>query len=77
MGHRFLCSGGAHSSTASVTATRALEISYDNFLSEVAPFLDPDVAALYSEGDWDRMRTNVAVWLEEVEHRITTDGATS
>lgn len=55
---------GRHAANA---ATRAQEISYDNFLSEVAPFLDSDVAALYNEGDWDQMRTNVAVWLEEIE----------
>ena len=64
---------GQHAAKA---GSRALEIPFDSFLSEVAPFLDPEIAALYSEGDWDQMRTNVAIWLEEVEQRITTDGAT-
>jgi predicted nucleotidyltransferase component of viral defense system len=65
---------GLSSQNATQAAQRALEISYDSFVSEVAPFLDPDVAALYNEGDWDQMRADVAVWLEEVEQPTTTHG---
>lgn|ERR1700722_991665 len=51
---------------AAQAASRALEISYDNFKSEVAPFLDAAVTAMYAEADWDEMRSSVAILLEEI-----------
>ena len=47
-------------------ANRALEISFDSYTSEVAPFLDADIASLYDEAEWDRMRELVATSLEEI-----------
>ncbi|HEX4127461.1 MAG TPA: nucleotidyl transferase AbiEii/AbiGii toxin family protein [Acidimicrobiales bacterium] len=56
---------------ASEAALRALEIPFDSFRSEVVPFLDPDVAALYDEATWDQMRTGVATSLDEL---VSTTG---
>lgn len=49
-------------------ALRAMEIPYDSFRTEVVPFLDPDLAALYNEQTWDRMRADVASSLEEIDN---------
>jgi predicted nucleotidyltransferase component of viral defense system len=65
---------GLSSRYATQAAGRALEISYDNFKSEVAPFLDVEIAALYGEEDWDQMRSSVAIWLEEIGEPGTANG---
>ncbi len=51
---------------AGQAASRALEITFDRYVTEVAPFLDPDIAVLYDEDQWDRMREAVATWLANV-----------
>jgi hypothetical protein len=50
-----------------------LEIPFDNFRSEVAPFLDPDVSVLYDEATWEHMRTGVATSLDELEGATRRD----
>jgi predicted nucleotidyltransferase component of viral defense system len=65
---------GLSSEHATQAAARALEISYDSFTTEVMPFLDAEIAALYSEADWDHMRSSVATLLEEVVVPQTTNG---
>ncbi|MHB2027382.1 MAG: nucleotidyl transferase AbiEii/AbiGii toxin family protein [Acidimicrobiales bacterium] len=48
-------------------AARAQEVMYQNFCSEVLPFLDDDVAALYqSEATWNSMRESVCSSLLEI-----------
>ena len=54
-------------------ALRAMEIPYDSFRTEVVPFLDADLATLYDEQTWDRMRADVAASLEEIDN-ATGDG---
>lgn len=53
----------AHAGTA---AEKALTIPFASFTTEVAPFLEPDMAALYGESDWDGLCVIVAGGLEEV-----------
>ena len=48
---------------------------YESFMSEVAPFLETEIADLYDEADWDQMRSSVAIALNELGDRGTTDGA--
>jgi predicted nucleotidyltransferase component of viral defense system len=43
---------GTHAGSA---AARALEVPFASFTSEVAPFLDPEIAVLYDEATWDAM----------------------
>jgi predicted nucleotidyltransferase component of viral defense system len=46
---------------ATQAAQKALDVSYASFRSEVLPFLDPDVAALYEGEDrWNAMRMHVS-----------------
>lgn len=48
-------------------AARAQEVTYQSFRSEVLPFLDDDVAALYeSEATWTSMRDSVTSALTEI-----------
>jgi predicted nucleotidyltransferase component of viral defense system len=48
-------------------AARAQEVTYQNFCSEVLPFLDDDVAALYqNEATWNSMRVSVSSALIEI-----------
>lgn len=54
---------------ASDAAQRALSTPFASFASEVAPFLDADLAAIYDEAQWDAMRISVGSDLEA----ITTD----
>jgi hypothetical protein len=65
---------GLSSRHAAQAAARALEISYNSFLTEVVPFLGAEIAALYGEVDWDHMRSSVAILLEEVSGPDTTNG---
>jgi predicted nucleotidyltransferase component of viral defense system len=60
---------------AAQAAHRALEVPYESFMSEVAPFLETEIADLYDEADWDQMRSSVAIALNELGDRGTTDGA--
>lgn len=52
-------------------ASRAQEISFNSFTTEVAPFLDADIAALYGEAEWDLMQKSVATSLEKVTESVT------
>jgi hypothetical protein len=57
---------------AAPAAERARQIAYASFRSEVLPFLDPAVVALYDlEETWEHMRDSVAERLD----RIATAGA--
>lgn len=52
---------------ASLAASKAREISYASFRSEVLPFLDLDVVALYQSYDaWEHIRESVAERLEQI-----------
>ncbi|MHB8294393.1 MAG: nucleotidyl transferase AbiEii/AbiGii toxin family protein [Acidimicrobiales bacterium] len=52
---------------ASLAASKAHEISYASFRSEVLPFLDLDVVALYQPYDaWEHIRESVAERLEQI-----------
>lgn len=68
-------SGGAHDlnvSHAAQAGRKAMEVSYTSFRSEVFPFLDPDVAALYEgEDEWERMCAGVS---EELVALDTSEG---
>lgn len=57
---------GLDATHAKAAAARALEISYASFVSEVAPFLDDELLALYNAGAWDAMCRSVAEWLNEL-----------
>lgn len=46
---------GLDATHAREAAQRALEVPFASFSSEVAPFLDVDVAALYTEATWEAM----------------------
>jgi predicted nucleotidyltransferase component of viral defense system len=50
-------------------ARRASEISFSSFTTEVAPFLDPEISALYGEREWEQLRGSVISQLGE----MTTD----
>ena len=53
---------------AAQASERAREIVYASFISEVVPFLDPEVVALYDgEAAWERMCSSVASWIDEIE----------
>ncbi len=54
---------GTHAADA---VGRALSIPFANFTTEVAPFLDAELAELYDESTWDAMCMAVADDLEEV-----------
>lgn len=57
---------------ATQAAEKAGDVSYASFRSEVIPFLDPDVAALYEgEERWIAMRTHVS---DEIEMLATPSG---
>ena len=58
---------------AADAALRALEIPYGNFDTEVVPFLDVEIAALYDELEWDQMRTRVASSLTEIANTTGSD----
>jgi predicted nucleotidyltransferase component of viral defense system len=63
---------GVDVSHAPVAAQRALEITDSSFRSEVVPFLDPDIAALYDgEEQWEIMRTMVS---DEIKALIIDGG---
>jgi hypothetical protein len=51
---------------AEEAAAKGLAVSYDNFCSEVLPFVDPDLAELYGEGQWEAMRERVVSYLREL-----------
>lgn len=48
---------GTHAADA---ADRALSIPFASFTTEIAPFLEPELAALYDEATWDAMCIAVA-----------------
>lgn len=62
-------------SDASQAAERTLDVSYANFTTEVAPFLDEDVAALYDEHTWSYMCESVVRWLTRVAHDGAVEGS--
>ena len=45
--------GEPNSNHAAAAAERALAVPFASFVTEVAPFLDPEVAELYDETGWD------------------------
>jgi predicted nucleotidyltransferase component of viral defense system len=48
-------------------AARALEVTFENFRSEVLPFLDADIAEIYDSADtWTMMRSSVSDSLESL-----------
>jgi predicted nucleotidyltransferase component of viral defense system len=52
---------GLDVSHAAQASRKASEVSYESFRSEVIPFLDPDIAALYEgEENWEVMREGVS-----------------
>lgn len=57
---------GLDSRYSSAAAERALAIPFANFTSEVAPFLDAELAVLYDAATWDAM----CLALAEVLHQI-------
>lgn len=59
---------------AADAADRALSVPFANFTSEVAPFLDADLSALYDASQWDAMRVAVADDLEAIAANMQPDG---
>ncbi len=59
---------------AADAADRALSIPFANFASEVAPFLDADLAALYDAAQWEAMRIAVANDLEALVASTPSNG---
>lgn len=59
---------------AANAAARALAIPFANFTTEVAPFLDAELAALYDESQWDAMRLSVADDLETLSAGQSPNG---
>ena len=51
---------------AKAAAQRAMEVPFASFTSEVTPFLDADLVALYSEATWDTMCVSLAEHLGEL-----------
>ncbi|CAB4694604.1 MAG: hypothetical protein F2659_04630 [Actinobacteria bacterium] len=64
---------GLDATHSSVAAERALAIPFANFVSEVAPFLDAELAALYDAPLWDAMCLALAASLDELAAGATTD----
>jgi len=56
-------------------AARALDIPFGSFTTEVAPFLDEEIAALYDRRSWDAMCMEVAARLDEVAGASPNGGA--
>lgn len=52
-------------------SSRALEISFNSFTTEVAPFLDADIAVLYGKAEWDYMQESVVTSLDEITGSTT------
>lgn len=65
---------GLDSTHSSAAAERALAIPFANFVSEVAPFLDAELAALYDAPLWDAMCLALAEILDELAAGATADG---
>lgn len=65
---------GLDATHSSAAAERALAIPFASFVSEVAPFLDADLAALYDAPLWDAMCLALAANLNELAASVTTDG---
>ena len=42
---------------------RTMELPFEAFLNQVAPFLDPEVADQYDRASWEYIRSTVAEWL--------------
>jgi len=59
---------------ASAGAERALAIPFASFVSEVAPFLDAELAVLYDAPLWEAMCLALAASLVELAAGATTDG---
>lgn len=57
---------GLDATHASAAAERTLQIRYSNFTTEVAPFLDAELAELYGPPEWDDMCLKVHTALEQV-----------
>jgi len=67
---------GLDATHASAAAERALQIRYSSFTTEVAPFLDAELAELYGPAQWDDMCLKVHTALEQVAAvSELTDGA--
>jgi predicted nucleotidyltransferase component of viral defense system len=63
------------SAHASQAAQRARSVTFDSYTTEVAPFLEAEVAALYDAAEWTRLRESVVNWLEAVaESTATSEG---
>ncbi len=67
--------GGIDVTHARDAAGRALDIPFPNFMTEVAPFLDPDIAALYDAAAWNAMCLDVASRLDEIAATGQSGGA--
>lgn len=59
---------------AGAAAERALSLPYSSFATEVAPFLDAELAALYGPTEWEAMRLKVATELEAVAGGAASTG---
>ncbi len=57
---------GVDPAYAKDAAERAMSIPFASFTSEVAPFLDAELASLYDEASWDNMRMTVADGLDAI-----------
>lgn len=65
---------GLDAKHASAAAERAAAIPFANFATEVAPFLDAEVAALYDAQVWDTMCLALAEILDELAAGATANG---
>jgi len=65
---------GLDATYAAEAAMRALAIPFSNFTSEVAPFLDAELVALYDEPQWDRMCLALTDSLSEIAASATPSG---
>jgi hypothetical protein len=65
---------GLDATHASAAAERALQIRYSSFTTEVAPFVDAELAELYGPAEWDDMCLKVHTALEQVAAGSETTG---
>ncbi|MCC5953374.1 MAG: nucleotidyl transferase AbiEii/AbiGii toxin family protein [Acidimicrobiia bacterium] len=68
---------GLDPTRAAVAAERALSIPFASFVSEVAPFIEADLAALYDASQWDMMCVAVAGDLEILAAGTPPNGGTT
>lgn len=51
--------GAVEADVRETAAERALELPFQAFVDQVAPFLDPEVAQLYDQSSWEQMQLGV------------------